>query len=187
MANKVKFGLKNVHYAVAHIATNGTATYETPVAWPGAVNLSLDPKGDSTTFYADDGGYATFVANAGYEGDFESALIPDSFREDVLGEYKDTNGVTFEETDAPAIPFALLFQFEGDKEGVRHVMYNCTAGRPSVAGKTKEEAIEVETETLSLTATQVYNSTLAKNVTKARVPQTMTTAYGSWFTSVYQG
>ena len=81
--NKIKFGLANVWYARATLAEDNSATYETPVRWPGAVNLSMDPSGELVRFYADDIVYWAGEANNGYEGDFESALVPDSFKKDI--------------------------------------------------------------------------------------------------------
>ena len=57
MANKVKFGLKNVHYAVVtETVTDGviSISYGTPKRIPGAVNLTLDAAGEPVEFYADD-------------------------------------------------------------------------------------------------------------------------------------
>ena len=100
--NKVKFGLKNCHYALATLdSETGTVTFGTPVAIPGAVNLSLDPEGDTEPFYADDMVYYTTVANNGYSGDLEIALIPDSFRKDVLKETEDTNGCLLYTSPSP--------------------------------------------------------------------------------------
>jgi phi13 family phage major tail protein len=186
MANKVKYGLKNVFYAVSTIdeATN-TATYGTPKPWPGAVNLSLDAEGETTKFRADNIDYWVGQSNNGYSGDFESALIPESFREDVLGEVADDGGVKFEDAGAKTVPFALLFQFEGDANATRHVLYNCTATRPSVSGATTDEEIEPQTESLTLTAVSIHDAVLDKDVIKARRNES-DAAYATWFTAVYQ-
>ena len=65
---KIKYGISNCYYAKATIASNGSATYATPVALPGAVNLSLDAQGDTNEFFADNIVYYTSVSNTGYEG-----------------------------------------------------------------------------------------------------------------------
>lgn len=184
--NKIKYGLKNVYYAVATIAADGSATYGTPKAFPGAVSLSMEPQGDSTPFHADNIVYYTSIANNGYEGDLEVALVHDDFLTDILGMVDNSKGVLYEDAGAEPVHFALLFQFEGDQKATRHVLYNCTANRPSASGSTKTESIEPETETLSITAATIYVADLDKDIPKAKTTVDVdSTTYSNWFTTVY--
>jgi phi13 family phage major tail protein len=185
MSNRIKYGLKNVHYAVATIAADGSATYSTPVPWPGAVSLSLDAEGEATKFRADDINYWISQANNGYSGDFESAIVPDSFKTDVLGYIVDAAGALVESVDALTKTFALMFQFAGDETETRHVLYYCTCSRPSVSGQTTEENIEPQTETVAIETGSVYNASLGANVAKASVKKT-DAPYATWFEAVYQ-
>lgn len=185
MANKIKYGLKNVYYAVATIAADGSATYDTPVAIPGAVSMSLEPQGENTPFYADNIVYWVGAANNGYQGDLEIARIPDSFKTDVLGYVTSGNGLLVENANAGAIHFALMFQFEGDEKATRHVMYNCTATRATAAGTTKGENIEPETESVTITATTIYVAALDTDIVKSETfASTGDQVYDSFFTAV---
>ena len=178
MANKVKFGLSKAYYAIFN---EDAGTYETPVAMPGAVSLSLEQQGETSTFRADNIDYWTSVSNNGYEGDLELALIPDSFLADVMGELTDaTSGLQYEVADAQPKPFALLFQFEGDQSATRHVMYNCKATRASMASETTPDgAIEPQTETLSIKA----SARPQDNIVKAKA-NSESSAYNTFFTAV---
>ena len=84
--NKVKFNIRNVHYAKLTVSETGEVTFAKPVPMPGAVSLSLDPNGEPSVFYADGYAYYTISNNQGYEGDLELALVPESFRTDILKE-----------------------------------------------------------------------------------------------------
>ena len=178
--NKVKFGLKNVHYAPVTFS-DGVPSFATPVAIPGAVSLSLSINGEPENFYADDGVFFVINNNMGYEGDLEVALIPESFRTGPLGEVLDANNVLVEQADRQLSPFALLFEFDGDQKHIRHVLYNCTASRPSVESATKEDPIEVKTETLNIKA-----APLPDGIVKAKTgDNTDSTVYEGWYGSVY--
>ena len=82
--NKVKDNLKNTHYALLMIGEDGAVSYAAPVPFPGSVSLSLDANGEPENFYADGIAYYVINNNMGYDGDLELALIPESFRTDVL-------------------------------------------------------------------------------------------------------
>ena len=179
--NKVKYNLKNAHYAMLHIAQDGTVSYDTPIAIPGAVSISLDANGEPENFYADGVAYYVINNNMGYDGDLELAMIPESFRVDALNETLDDNNVLIENANTELNPFALLFEFDGDVKHIRHVLYNCSASRPGIEGQTNEESREVQTETLTIKATP-----LASGVVKAKTGNTTdSSVYNNWYGSVY--
>ncbi|MCW6665312.1 phage tail protein [Aerococcaceae bacterium NML191219] len=182
MSNKVKYNLKNVHAAKLTQSSSGTFTYETPKPIPGAVSISLEAEGESSPFYADGIVYFRSTSNNGYSGDLEIALIPEWFRTEILKEELDSNGVLVEKsTITETEKFALLFEFDGDKKAIRHVLYNCSASRPSIESETKEESIEPGTETLSLTADPREDG-----LVKSRTGDTtQDTAYQNWYKTVY--
>lgn len=182
MGNKVKYNLKNVYAAKLKKDASGSFNYDAPKPIPGAVSISLDAEGESSPFYADGIVYFRSTANNGYSGDLEMALIPEWFRTEILKEKLDKNGVLVEKaTTGEAEKFALLFEFDGDVKAIRHVLYNCSASRPSIASETKEDTIEPGTETLSLTADPREDG-----LVKSRSGDTTSDeTYANWYKSVY--
>lgn len=181
--NKIKYNLKNVHIALLTKEDDGSFTYGTPVAMPGAVSLSLEAQGESSPFYADGIVYYRTVSNNGYSGDLEMALVTDWFRENILKEEKDANGVLIEKnTDVDPVYFALLFEFDGDIKCIRHVLYYCSVStRPTMESSTKEDTIEPGTETLSISADPREDG-----LVKAKTgDDTTDEVYQKWYEAVY--
>lgn len=195
--NKVRFGIKNCYYSIITRDENNVPTFATPVALPGAVNLSLSPNGsDPEPFYADDITYYMVPGiNNGYSGTLELAKIPDSFHKDVLGDIEDANGLLLENADAVSKEFALLTEFKGDKMATRHAIYCCTATRSDFGSSTIEETATPQTETLNLSSIPIEFSTtvgeqgsetvIKHMIVKAKANQTDSTEqYNAWFDTV---
>lgn len=181
--NKVKYGLTNVHYAELIEGENGEISFGPPKHIPGAVNLALSAQGDQETFYADDTAYYTTSANDGYSGDFEVAIIPDHFRQTVLGEtLHAADQVLVENAAAEGKRFALLYQIAGDQRASLRVLYNCKASRPGENGSTSNKSRTPKTDTLTITASPLADGTVRAKTT-AETPQAVR---DNWFKSVWR-
>lgn len=77
--------------------------------------------------------------------------------------------------------FAFLFEFDGDQKGIRRVLYNCTATRPSIESETKEDSIEPGTETITISNAPLPNGRVKAQTTV----DTDDTVYSGWYKTVY--
>lgn len=186
MANKVQFGLSNVHFApITNIGSDGTITYGTVYSIEGAVSLSLDASGDQADFSADNNArYFTDYANNGYTGTLEMAKLSNDFRTKVLGQIIDNNGAILESGEDKLTGFALGFQIDGDESNTRFWLYNCMASRPTLASQTTDTSRTPQTTTLNLTAMRRPKDQ------RTRIEMTKTddntTAYNGFFSTVYE-
>ena len=175
--NKIRYGLSNVHYAV--LTEGASDSYAAPVAIPGAVSISMSPVGETTVFIADNVEYYIAVENNGYDGTLEIATIPEAFQKDVMGEVADTKNVVFEKSVAVPKHFALLFEFEGDANKIKHVLYKCLSTRANIDG-TATNKKEIKTSTLNLTA----RPNTAGYVKAKTASDTDATVVSNWYTAV---
>ena len=184
MANKVKFGLSEVHIAPITSVGDNSYSYGTIFSIPGAVNITLDRAGDETEFYADNIKYFTQSANQGYTGSLEMALLTEDFRTKILNEIKDSNGALIEDATKGTTGFALGFQIDGDKANRRFWYYNVMANRPSNSSATIEASKTPQTETVDIIAAPRATDKLVRVVMEKTDDNA--TAYNAFFTNVYE-
>ena len=119
MRNKVKFGLKNAHF----VPMNTDGTYDENVySLPGAVSISLEAEGDSSSFAADDDpDFFTMYVNNGYTGSLEFTLLNEDYLTKVLGQTKDNKGVITENTND--VSFAIGSAWSTESKKLRYCMH----------------------------------------------------------------
>lgn len=186
MAEKITYGVRQGHYAQATHDADGVPLFGAVKPWPGWSEMSLPPVGDPLKVYADDVVYYKAHVNQGYEGTVSAYQVPEDFKINHIGEYKDANGVMVERSSAQPKDFALLGEFQtADDVGAdkkRFVLYNCTAGRADFAGTTKTDSMEPASFSIPVTV----SPTIADEMVKATITKSANEAlFNSWFSSVY--
>jgi phi13 family phage major tail protein len=181
--NKIVYGLKNCHYSIITEDEGGAHTYSVPVPLKGGVEISLEPRGEASDFYADDILYYTTTSNAGYEISLTVANITQEFRTDVLGEVLETgDSVLTETTTQKNKRIAFMFEFDGDIKAVRHLLYNCTVTRPTITSASKTETAEPQPQELTIVAAPRPDDGVVKRSTTGDTPDNV---YDAWYTTVY--
>ena len=153
MANKVEFGISELHIGTYTVAADGTATLGTPYHQAGAVSFSPEENSEQNTFYADNIAYWSGYSGGSIEGDLEVAMFDDEFKTQFLGYRALTNGGLANVKNATKPNVFIAFQVEGDAESRRVILYNCSLGAITREYATIEDSKEPATETLAVTCT----------------------------------
>ena len=151
MANKVEFGISQLHVGTYTVDDQGVATLGTPYHQKGAVSFSPEENSEQNTFYADNIAYWSGYSGGSIEGDLEVAMFDDSFKTQFLGYATLTNGGIANVKNATKPNVYIAFQVEGDAESRRVILYNCSLGAIKREYNTIEENKEPTTETLGVT------------------------------------
>lgn len=151
MANKVEFGISQLHVGTYSVDGQGVVTLGTPYHQAGAVSFSPEEQSEKSEFYADNIVYWAGYSGGSFEGDLEVAMFDDAFKTQFLGFVTLTNGGLANVKNAAKPNVYIAFQVEGDAESRRVIFYNCTLGAIKREFNTIEENKEPTTETLGVT------------------------------------
>ena len=151
MANKVEFGISQLHVGTYTVDENDNVTLGTPYHQKGAVSFSPEEQSELNTFYADNIAYWSAYTGGSFEGDLEVAKFDDSFKTSFLGYKQLTDGglAIVKNTSKPNVYIA--FQVEGDEESRRVILFNAQFGGITREFSTIEENREPVTETCPVT------------------------------------
>ena len=153
MANKVEFGISELHVGTYTVDDQGNVTLGTPYHQPGAVSFSPEEQSENNIFYADNIAYWSGYSGGSIEGDLEVAKFSDEFKTQFLGYKALTDGGLANVKNVIKPNVYLAFQVEGDAESRRVILYNCSLGSINREFNTIEENKEPTTETLGVTCT----------------------------------
>lgn len=178
MANKVEFGISQLHVGTYTVDDQGVVTLGTPYHQAGAVSFSPDEDSEKNDFYADNIKYWSGFSGGTFEGDLTVAMFDDAFKTQFLGYATLTNGGLATVKNATKPNVYIAFEVEGDAEARRVIFYNCALGGISREYSTIEDTKEPVTESISVSVM----GDNASGVTKATL-KPGDTGYSTLFTA----
>lgn len=178
MANKVEFGISNLHFFTYTVGDNGSVVLGTPYHQAGAINFSPDQDSNENTLDADDMVYWSDYTEGPTSGSLEVALFDDAFKTQFLG-YGAFNGGGIAQIKGAVKPACgIAFEVKGDKEKRKVIYYNCALGAIGQTYETIGNEKTPRTETLPFTCTGDNGTGIVRAIFKPG-----DTAYDTVFTA----
>lgn len=151
MANKVEFGISQLHVCTYTDDGNGTVTLGTPYHQKGAKSFSPEQNAENSVDYADNIDYWSEYTEGPISGDLGVEIFDDAYKTQFLGYKRLTNGGLASVKNAQKPKVCIMFQVEGDTESRRVIFYNCSQGPIGRSYETIGENKEPVTETIPIT------------------------------------
>lgn len=177
--NEINYGLRNCYYALKDDLK--------PLPLKGAISLRLDSQIDTQTKRLASNNATGFIntpiglSDKGYTGTLELASLPDTFMNDVLGYYKDDNGIIIKRRQTVKHFILLTEEQSNNNNGRRYQYLNCTCTGHNINAQTTDEKITPNTITLQLIVSPNLDGIVYKIIRKSDNE----TIYNDWFNKVY--
>ncbi len=184
MSNVVNWGLRQSAWAEIIKDDRGNETYGTLKKLIGVRVINFSPQGDLAKEYADGGVVYTGRSNDGYTGTMEFSSMPEDFWLYITDEMSDKKNVAFENQVSTEKKFVLLWEWEQDKKGTRHIMYSVVANRPDLNSTTSGDggSMTFQRQTLNISASPRKKDRIVKARTTSETDEDV---YNNWFTTLY--
>lgn len=191
---KVRIGVKNLHFAILNSDDSNGLAYATPYKVPGLIRIDVNPGTNIDTLYADNKPSIVFATVGTVDVTIEKDSLPDDLLAEILG--RPTEGGVNYVTGVNNAPYvAIMFEqtySNGTSSFVK--LFKGKFIEPDRSNETKNDSVNFQTDTITA---QFVATNFEKDFGSGRVePLVMATADedstnyanegATWFDYVYQ-
>ncbi|MCY9198930.1 phage tail protein [Bacillus atrophaeus] len=187
MAEGVRVGLKNIHFAPITAETDKSVTYGTPVKIGNAIEASISPSTNSETLYAEDGPSEVETAQGATEVEIGTDQLTTKAQALLLGHTINADGV-LEKRDTDKAPYGALL-FESATTGGKTKLYALYKGKfmpQEESFATKTDSPEFQTDTISGTFVRRDHDNIWQRSVFTGDEGVKPEVVANWFKKVYE-